>query len=303
VIRNLSLAFILGLTLAGCGAPEHPMPTEIAVAIGVSAASSTPTSEPAASATMTPVIPSPSPSPPPSPLPADTATATPSSTPTATTTMTPTAIPLCKERQPAPEDLLALVNHEFGLSVEFKPEDLVPLADYFRPAVTRGYPTQVRAVIIPPLEELIAAMHAEELRPFIVSGFRSYYDQSAARQKWAEQFPEWVHNISARPGHSEHQLGTTVDFSTPDLPYMVGEPFIEFHPAFAVSGEGKWLAEHAQEYGFTMSYPDDRYAETGFDYEPWHFRYIGVDLSTLLYENEVTISEYVIDLHGAPCQP
>jgi zinc D-Ala-D-Ala carboxypeptidase len=217
--------------------------------------------------------------------------------------MTATSIPLCKERYPGPDDLWALVNHDYGLSVEFKPDDLVPLADYFPSAVTRGYPTEARAAIIPPLQELIAAMHAEELRPFIVSGFRSYYDQSAARNKWAEQFPEWVHNISARPGHSEHQLGTTVDFSTPDLPYMVGESFIEFHPAFAVSGEGKWLGAHAHKYGFTMSYPDDRYAETGFNYEPWHFRYVGKELAVTLYEDGVTISEYLLDRHGPPCQP
>lgn len=302
-MRTIFLALILLLALAGCA----PSPTtEPAAGTAVAAAPTV-----AATATMAAAAQTPTPSPEPSPTgtrtptPTDTPTLTPTSTPTPTVTPRPTAtaIPLCQERTPAANDLLPLVSHEYGLSAAYRPDDLVALGDYFPSAVTRGYPTQVRALIIAPLQELIAAMHEAELRPFVVSGFRSYYDQAAARNKWAEQFPDWVQNISARAGHSEHQLGTTVDFSTPDLPTMVGEPFIEFHPAFAVSGEGKWLAAHAHDYGFTMSYPDGRYEETGFNYEPWHFRYVGPELAALLYENHLTISEYLLDRHGPPCQP
>jgi D-alanyl-D-alanine carboxypeptidase len=207
-------------------------------------------------------------------------------------------LPLCGERFPAADDLLPLVSHDYGLAAEYAPDDLVPLSETFPSAVTRGYPTQVRERIIPPLQELIAAMHEEGLRPFVVSGYRGYWEQNMARQKWAEQFPEWAHNISALPGHSEHQLGTTVDFSTPELP-----PSIELHPAFAGTGEGAWLAEHAHEYGFTMSYPDERYEVTGFNYEPWHFRYVGVELATALRESDLTLSEYLLAEHGPPCLP
>jgi zinc D-Ala-D-Ala carboxypeptidase len=294
----------LCLLLAGCIPVAGASPTAPAAVANVAvspAAVPGPTLPAPTPATATRVTASPPPSP--TPLPTGTPAATPTATASPTRTPIPTPIPACRERHPAPDDLLALINHDYGLSADYKPDDLVALGDYFPSAVTRGYPTQVRAVIIGPLEELIAAMHAAELRPFVVSGFRGYYDQSLARQKWAEEFPEWVHNISARPGHSEHQLGTTLDFSTPDLPAMVGETFIEFHPAFAVSGEGQWLAAHAHEYGFTMSYPDDRYEATGFNYEPWHFRYVGVALATELYEKQVTISEYLLETYGPPCVP
>jgi len=300
-MKAMLLLVLLLALLAAC-APARPAPVELVQITASPTLAPLPTRAP----TLAPAAgPTDTSTPPPSPTPLPTATLPPTATasPTPTRTPSPTPIPLCKERFPADDDLLALVSHDYGLAADYRPGDLVPLGDTFPSAVTRGYPTQVRAVIIPPLEALIAAMHAEELRPFVVSGFRSYYDQNAARQKWAEQFPEWAHNISALPGHSEHQLGTTLDFSTPDLPYMVGEPFIEFHPAFAVSGEGRWLAEHAHEYGFTMSYPDGKYEETGFNYEPWHFRYVGVELATELKESGLTISEYLLAAHGAPCRP
>lgn len=304
-MRAPARAYVILLSvilLAACtvGRPARPTSqpaanTAFALVTPVPSRTATPEEEATATRVADPSTPTPVPTDAPPPSPTATATAPP--------TATATPIPLCKERHPVADDLLALVNHEYGLSPDYKPQDLVALGDTFPSAVTRGYPTQVRVAIIAPLRKLIAAMHAAELRPFIVSGFRGYYDQSAARQKWAEQFPEWVHNISARPGHSEHQLGTTVDFSTPDLPAMVGEEFIEFHPAFASSREGKWLAEHAYEYGFTMSYPDERFEATGFNYEPWHFRYVGVDLSTWLHENEMTISEYLLAEYGPPCLP
>lgn len=307
-MRALAKAYVILLSvvlLAACAVsvparPTLPPGASAAVPAVTAMPSRTATPEPAATPTL-PTLPAPPRTPTPlptgAPLPSPTATATPPPTAVAT------PVPACKERHLAASDLLALVNHEYSLSPDYRPDDLVLLGDTFPSAVTRGYPTQVRSVIIAPLQEMIAAMHTEELRPFIVSGFRGYYDQSAARQKWAEQFPEWAHNISARPGHSEHQLGTTVDFSTPDLPAMVGEEFIEFHPAFASSREGQWLAEHAHEYGFTMSYPDDRYEATGFNYEPWHFRFVGIELSMWLHENELTISEYLLAEYGLPCQP
>jgi len=207
------------------------------------------------------------------------------------------------QRRPPDDDLLVLVSREYGLSRNYKPDDLVPLSDYFPPAVTLGYPTEVRYVIIEPLNQLVEAMQAAGLSPLIVSGFRDYAAQAIAREKWVEQYPEWAHNLSAPPGHSEHHLGTTVDFSSPDLPEMVGEDFIQFHPAFARTDEGAWLASNAHQFGFTMSYPADSMEETAFWYEPWHFRYVGVELATRLWERDLTLSEYLLEASGPPCIP
>lgn len=245
------------------------------------------------------------PGPPPSPTPVPTATPSPTPPATATPLPSPSPTPLvaCSERRPPDDTLLTLVSREYGLSRDYAPGDLVPLSPYFPNSITLGYPTEVREVIVEPLQAMIAAMQAEELRPLVVSGFRDYYAQALAEQKWVEQYPDWAHNLSAPPGHSEHQLGTTLDFSSPDLPEMVGQEHIQFHPAFAQSKEGEWLAAHAHEYGFTMSYPADQFEDTTFYYEPWHFRYVGVDLATSLQEEEQTISEYLLERYGPPCIP
>lgn len=253
---------------------------------------------PTATARSAPVAPA---SPTPIPTNAPTGTGTPTETPSPTPTATPLAS--CAQRQPPDDDLLVLVSREYGLSRDYRPGDLVSLSDHLPPAVTLGYPTQVRQAIVEPLKRLVEAMQAEDLSPLIVSGFRDYVAQALARDKWVEQYPEWAHNLSAPPGHSEHQLGTTVDFSSPELPEMVGEEFIQFHPAFTRTSEGTWLAEHAHEYGFIMSYPADRIEETAFWYEPWHFRYVGVELAARLYEEDVTLSEYLLEAHGPPCIP
>ncbi|MDX1688217.1 MAG: M15 family metallopeptidase [Candidatus Promineifilaceae bacterium] len=284
--------------LSACSRRQEPQARAPALA------ALTATVTPAGPATET-ATPAPTSAAPATPTPVHTAAPTATDTPTITPTPTPTATPIgpCTQRQPADDNLLALVSREYGLSRDYKPDDLVPLSDYFPSAVTLGYPTEVRQIIIDPLSQLVDAMHAEELSPLIVSGFRDYAAQALAREKWVEQYPEWAHNLSAPPGHSEHQLGTTVDFSSPDLPEMVGEEFIQFHPAFARTDEGTWLAAHAHEFGFTMSYPADRMEETAFWYEPWHFRYVGVDLATRLWEQDLTLSEYLLDVSGPPCIP
>jgi D-alanyl-D-alanine carboxypeptidase len=229
------------------------------------------------------------------------ATATATATTTATATATATLGP-CTARLPE-DDLLILVNREYGLSRDYTPGDLVPLADYFLSTVYLGYPTEVRAIIIDPLQEIIAAMQAEGMFPLIISGYRSYSAQALALEKWLSRYPDWATNLSAPPGHSEHQLGTTVDFGSLALPEMVGEEGIQFHPAFAQTREGKWLAEHAPEYGFTMSYPADSFERTEFYYEPWHFRYVGVDVAVELREKALTISEYLLQTQPEPCLP
>ena len=306
-MQQRSYQTILLLVLFGlfaCSPGENPETPTRALAARTATVGSTSAERETATATPTRAAPA---TPTPIYTAAPTVTHTPTATesPTLTPTPSPTATPLspCVQRQPPGDDLLALVNREYGLSRAYKPGDLVPLADHFPPDVTLGYPTQVREIIINPLSQLVDAMVADGLSPQIVSGFRDYAAQAIAREKWVEQYPEWAHNLTAPPGHSEHQLGTTVDFTSPDLPEIVGEEFIQFHPAFARTDEGAWLARYAPQFGFTMSYPADHMEETAFWYEPWHFRYVGVDLATRLHVQDLTLSEYLLDTRGPPCIP
>ena len=276
------------------------MPVSATAILFTSAVSSTPTNVAPPStqtATQFPHTPTPLPTstlpPAPTALPA-------TMTPTVTITPTPVA---CEQRLPPDDDLLTLVTRDYGLSREYEPGDLVALSDYFPTTVTLGYPTEVRHVIIEPLQAVIDAMHADGLRPQIISGYRSYSAQTLALQKWLEQYPDWADRLSAPPGHSEHQLGTTVDFGSPELAEMLDEAFIQFHPAFDQTSEGEWLHEKAHEYGFVLSYPEGAFERTGFYYEPWHFRYVGVELARQLHQKGLTISEYLVETRPAPCIP
>ncbi|MFN2138058.1 MAG: D-alanyl-D-alanine carboxypeptidase family protein [Candidatus Promineifilaceae bacterium] len=208
----------------------------------------------------------------------------------------------CDERVPK-DALLTVVTQTYGLSKAFAPQDLVDLADYLPYEVTAGYPTQVRRVIIEPLVRMIEAMQADGLHPQILSGYRSYPAQAIAWDKWNRLYPDRAAIISARPGHSEHQLGTVLDFGSPELAGLVGQPDILFHTYFVQTSEGQWLAEHANEYGFTLSYTLEAFETTGFYYEPWHYRYVGEAMAALLRDEGQTLTEYQLATSPEPCLP
>jgi zinc D-Ala-D-Ala carboxypeptidase len=244
-------------------------------------------------ATVTP-IPTQTPRPP-------TATPTLTNTPRPTPTATPTGP--CSERIPAADDLFTVVTLEYALSRQYAPADLVPLSDYLPITVTLGYPTELRQVAVGPLVKMIEAMWQAGLQPYIISGYRSYSAQAIAWNKWLVNEPERASIISAPPGHSEHQLGTTVDFGSPELAEIVGQEDIEFHTYFFMTGEGQWLLEHAHEYGFTLSYPREAFDLTGFYYEPWHYRYVGPGMATQLREAGLTLTQFLLDSLPPPCIP
>jgi zinc D-Ala-D-Ala carboxypeptidase len=228
--------------------------------------------------------------------------ATSTQTPTPPFTPTPTPGGVCHLRVPS-DDLFTIVTQTHGLSRDYAPQDLVPLADYLPQSVTMGFPNEVRAVIIEPLTRMVNDMIAAALRPTIISGYRSYSAQAIAYQKWAEQYPDHVGIISAPPGHSEHQLGTVVDFGSPELPELVDDPDVEFHTYFYLTSEGQWLQANAHKYGFTLSYPRGAFEITGFYYEPWHYRYVGVELATWLHESDQFLTEYLLARQPEPCIP
>ncbi len=200
-------------------------------------------------------------------------------------------------------NLFTVVTLEHGLSRDFEPDDLVPLADHLPTNVTMGYPTMIRRVIVEPLTRMINDMIDAGLRPQVLSGYRSYAAQAIAWNKWNELYPEHASIISAPPGYSEHQMGTVIDFGSPELPGVVGQPEIQFHTYFYKTSEGQWLKEHAHEYGFTMSYTLEAFETTGFYYEPWHFRYVGEEMAARLREQNLTFTEYQLANEGPPCLP
>ncbi|MBQ9975962.1 MAG: D-alanyl-D-alanine carboxypeptidase family protein [Clostridia bacterium] len=132
-----------------------------------------------------------------------------------------------------------------------------------------------------PLWEMISAAKAEGINLWMTSGYRSYYDQEyiyngyVARDGQAE-----ADTYSARPGHSEHQTGLAYDLN--DLASNFGE-----------TAEGKWVAENCHKYGFIVRYPKEKEAITGYIYEPWHIRYLGVEKATEVYESGLCLEEFL----------
>lgn len=288
------LFLLVGCQAATAVSSEEPPITEepvAALATAVPAPTNRPTIIPARQPTLQPTHQPTSPPPP---------TSTP--LPTITPSPTATAVPACDQRIPN-DDLFTIVTLVFGLSRDYAPADLVDLNDYLPLRVTQGYPTQLRQIAVQPLVQMIADMEEAGLNPRVLSGYRSYSAQALAWAKWNESHPDSAAIVSAPPGHSEHQLGTTIDFGSPELPDIVGEEDIEFHTYFYMTREGQWLLEHAHEYGFTLSYPREAFETTGFYYEPWHYRYVGVEMATQLREEGLSLTAYLLAQNPQPCVP
>ena len=100
------------------------------------------------------------------------------------------------------------------------------------------------------------------------------------------------------------ELGTTIDFGSPVLYQYVedADETLEFHTYFYKTPEGVWLLENAHNYGFTLSYPREAQNVTGFYYEPWHYRYVGVEMATFLNDNSISLTEYLLVNNPAPCE-
>ena len=127
-----------------------------------------------------------------------------------------------------------------------------------------------------------AAAKVDGLNIYISSGFRSYSYQKTLYNNYVNRDGVVAADTySARAGHSEHQSGLAFDVNT-------------INNSFANTEEGKWLNDNCYKYGFILRYPKGKSDETGYQYEPWHFRYVGVELAEKLYNNGnwITVEDY-----------
>ena len=159
-------------------------------------------------------------------------------------------------------DVLTLVDKSHRLPADYEPDDLVALTSYQDRLTLNKDDLSLRKMIMADLLAMVDAADADGITLDISSSYRSYAYQEWLFQYWVDELgQEEAERVSARPGSSQHQLGTTVDFGS------VTVAFAE-HPA------GIWLAENAWRFGFSLSYPDGYEELTGYAYEPWHFRWI-----------------------------
>lgn len=155
-----------------------------------------------------------------------------------------------------------------------------PLPKTYNPGVD---PTAKQA-----MDQLILAAKEAGYSIVAFSSFRSYDYQKDLYDKYvARDGKENADRYSARPGHSEHQTGLAFDVGE------VGREDLWLTSAFGETPAGKWLANNTHHYGFILRYPKGKESITGFMYESWHFRYLGVELATKVYESGLTLEEYL----------
>ncbi|MPZ98957.1 MAG: hypothetical protein GEU80_06375 [Dehalococcoidia bacterium] len=181
--------------------------------------------------------------------------------------------------------LTQVVDKERGLPAGYEPVDVVPIpAEYHAP----GFPDQaVRAVALEPLIRMLAAARDAGFDIRVRSSYRSYQVQVWTFQYWIDQLGEAeARRVSAPPGHSEHQLGTTADLTTQEVGWELSERLGD-------TEAGAWLTENAPRFGFALSYAEGTESTTGYKYEPWHWRYIGPDHAIAWAASGLTLVEYL----------
>jgi zinc D-Ala-D-Ala carboxypeptidase len=177
----------------------------------------------------------------------------------------------CRDRDLAAplagDAILTVLDRSYALPADHVPADLVPVSTAGLAGASA--PKLVRQVVIDDLGAMRAAWEAAGMTIEVESAYRTYADQAATFDGWVARIGHDGALVrSARPGHSEHQLGTAIDVVSPGWSGRFGDWAVE-------SAEGAWMAEHAWQYGFVMSYPADGIDDTCYGYEPWHYRWIG----------------------------
>ena len=175
---------------------------------------------------------------------------------------------LMRELLSEPAELFLIADKEHTLPAEYIPEDLVPLTSF--PIALNREDLRLRAIVMPDLLAMDQAAKNEGLRLLYSSSYRSFEYQDGLFKRNVELLGQKeAERVSARPGTSQHQLGTTVDFGS-------------ITDAFAATPEGRWLKENATRFGFSLSYPEDYEAETGYVWESWHYRYLGRPATSMI---------------------
>lgn len=185
-----------------------------------------------------------------------------------------------------PTSTVVIVNKQRELASTYKPTDLV------KPDVPFSFLGEspkkyLRKPAAAALEKLFAGAKQDGISLKAVSGYRSYASQKAIFDRNADLKGEAVANqTSAHPGQSEHQTGLAIDVSSASANY-------ELEPSFGKTKEGKWLKAHAAQYGFIIRYGEGKEKLTGYTYEPWHIRYVGVFIAQEITKQGLTLEQYM----------
>ncbi|HAS73540.1 MAG TPA: D-alanyl-D-alanine carboxypeptidase [Clostridiales bacterium UBA8960] len=177
-----------------------------------------------------------------------------------------------------PDALDVLCNKYYQLSSDFTPGNLVSVPESYH--VNDGKAYKLKQNALDAFMLMVDSAKEKNLSLRIISAYRSSDFQANLYNKYvANNGKEAADRFSARPGHSEHETGLAIDIN-------------DVSQAFENTEEFKWLIENAHLYGFILRYPKGKEHLTGYMYEPWHFRYLGVELATKVKTSGLTYDEY-----------
>ncbi|MNI01056.1 D-alanyl-D-alanine carboxypeptidase [compost metagenome] len=272
--------------LAGCGNTASPA-TDAPTTSSIS--SNTPEPTQATSASPSPKT---SVSPLPSVSPAATAkgTKSPTDSPNAKPTATPATTVKGEKNDDVqavakPDSITALVNKKLVLSENYEPNDLVypDVLFTFKEKIEKR---KMRKEAAEALKQLFDGAKEDGIHLAGVSAYRSYSTQKTLFNNYVKKDGlEKAKTYSAVPGQSEHQTGLSIDVTGSDGKCAVQD-------CFGGTKEAVWLAKHSAEYGFIIRYPEGKESITGYQYEPWHIRYVGTSVSKEIAAKNITMEEY-----------
>ncbi len=186
-------------------------------------------------------------------------------------------------------EMLVLVNKQNELASDYEPKDLTKILAY---APGRDESARyMRKEAADQLNLMLADAKADGTEIVITTAYRAYWLQKAIFESNVAKKGsiEEANKTSAKPGQSEHQTGLAADLSSPGLNYEISYDFGQ-------GPEGKWMADNAGKYGFILRYPKGMENITGYTFEPWHFRYVGIDAANYIFEHGLTLEEFLLEL-------
>ena len=186
-----------------------------------------------------------------------------------------------------PDDLMVLVNKNEQLPKDYEPSNLT-LPNIRTYTGSKNTTIYLREDIASSVEKMFEDALSEGVHLIAKSGYRSYQTQAGLYQRYvSNQGVYYADLISAKPGHSEHQTGLAIDI-------VSNENNQRMDTSFAKTTEGEWLQQNAHKYGFILRYPEGRESQTGYTFEPWHFRYVGPEVAEFLNKYNLIFEEYLL---------
>jgi D-alanyl-D-alanine carboxypeptidase len=189
-----------------------------------------------------------------------------------------------------PSSYDAVINKVRSLSSNYVPSDLVTVA--VPTCLPNPEIRQMRRIASEALSEMFEDALKDDIELVARSGYRSHATQTSLYNGYVSKYgQEYADKYSARPGTSEHQTGLAMDITAESVNLQLDDNF-------GKTKEGQWLAQNAHRFGFIIRYPEGMENITGYFFEPWHVRYLGVNLATNVYNSGLTLEEYFMSLEN-----